>query len=97
LDTILTPELVQEGQAREFVRRVQDLRKQADFDIADRIRLYVQATPGLAQAIRLHQEYITGETLTRQLVFAAPPEGAPATSLELDGEQVTFGVEKYDG
>jgi isoleucyl-tRNA synthetase len=97
LDTILTPELVQEGQAREFVRRVQDLRKQADFDIADRIRLYVQATPGLAQAIRLHQEYITGETLTRQLVFAAPPEGAPTTSVELDGEQVTFGVEKYDG
>jgi isoleucyl-tRNA synthetase len=96
LDTILTPELVQEGMAREFVRRVQDLRKQADFDIADRIRLYVQATPGLADAILLFQEYITGETLARELVSAPPPAGAPTASLELDGEMVTFGVLKYE-
>ncbi len=97
LDTILTPELVQEGLAREFVRRVQDLRKQADFDISDRIRLFVQATPGLMGAVETYREYITGETLTRELVSGAPPEGAVATNLELDGEQVTFGVVKYEG
>ena len=45
LDTELTPELVREGLAREFVRRLQELRKQADLDVADRIRLFVSATP----------------------------------------------------
>jgi isoleucyl-tRNA synthetase len=97
LDTVLTPDLVQEGLAREFVRRVQDLRKQADFDISDRIRLFVQATPGLMGAVVAHQEYITGETLARELVSGPPPEGAFTASLELDGEQVTFGVVKYEG
>ena len=94
LDTILTPELVKEGLAREFVRRVQDLRKQADFDIADRITLYVQASPGLAAAIQAHREYITGETLTLVLVYAPPPQGAANASLEFDGEQATVGVVK---
>ena len=41
LVTDLTPELEQEGLAREFVRRVQDLRKQADLDIADRITVFL--------------------------------------------------------
>ncbi|HZU87077.1 MAG TPA: isoleucine--tRNA ligase, partial [Anaerolineaceae bacterium] len=51
LVTDLTPELVKEGLARELVRRIQDLRKQADFDIADRVRVYFRASPGLAEAI----------------------------------------------
>ena len=46
--TDLTPELEREGLAREFVRRVQDLRKQADLDIADRIRVYYR---GHSQAV----------------------------------------------
>jgi len=96
LDTILTPELVQEGLAREFVRRVQDLRRQADFDIADRIILYVQASPGLAAAIQKHQEYITGETLTLELVTAPPPGGAANANLEFDGEKATVGVVKKE-
>ena len=43
LVTELTPELVQEGLAREFVRRVQDLRKSTELDVADRINLFVVA------------------------------------------------------
>lgn len=92
LHTELTPELVHEGLAREFVRRVQDLRKQADYDIADRIRLYVQATPRLAEAIAEYRDYITSETLTMELHQSLPPEGAPTTTAEFDGEQVTIGI-----
>ncbi len=47
LVTELTPELVQEGLAREFVRRVQDLRKSAELDVADRIKLFVSASANL--------------------------------------------------
>ena len=94
LHTALTPELVREGQAREFVRRVQELRKQADFDIADRIRLYVQATPGLTEAIQAHRDYIMVETLALELHQTEPPILAAKTTAEFDNEQMTVGIVK---
>ncbi len=94
LKTDLTPELLREGLAREFVRRVQDLRKQADFDIADRIYMYVSASATLMEAIQEHQAYIMGETLTLELKSANPPEGAATGNFEFDGEQAEVGLEK---
>jgi isoleucyl-tRNA synthetase len=94
LKTELTPELVREGLAREFVRRVQDLRKQADFDIADRIYMYVSASATLMEAIQEHQAYIMGETLTLELKSGKSPEGAATGSFEFDGEQAEVGLEK---
>ena len=94
LHTELTPELVREGLAREFVRRIQDLRKQAGFDIADRIHLYLQASQGLVDAIQAHREYIMGETLSLKLSSARPPEDATIASLEFDGESAQVGVSK---
>lgn len=90
----LTPTLVREGQAREFIRRVQDLRKQANFDISNRIRMYVVASAGLEKAIREHQAYITGETLAVELRFSPPPDGAAGANAEFDGERVKFGIVK---
>jgi isoleucyl-tRNA synthetase len=83
LKTDLTPELVREGLAREFVRRVQDLRKQAGFDIADRIHLSVSASPALAEAIRVHRDYIMGETLTVELKLSDPQAGATSAGLRV--------------
>jgi isoleucyl-tRNA synthetase len=94
LVTDLTPELVQEGLAREFVRRVQDLRKSADLDVADRIELFVEASAGLRSAIEAHQDYITAETLTTHLVFGSPPEGASFLADSFDGETVKAGLVK---
>jgi isoleucyl-tRNA synthetase len=94
LVTELTPELVQEGLAREFVRRVQDLRKTADLDVADRIELFVEASAGLKSALEAHHEYITTETLTSKLVFGSPPQGASIVEDGFDGEKVTVGLVK---
>ena len=94
LVTDLTPELVAEGLAREFVRRVQDLRKSADLDVADRIELYVEASASLKSAVETHRDYITGETLALALKFEAPPVDASSSSDEFDGEKVTFGIVK---
>ncbi|MHB0988327.1 MAG: isoleucine--tRNA ligase [Bellilinea sp.] len=93
LVTELTPALAREGLAREFVRRVQDLRKTADLQISDRIRLYYQATPGLAAAVIDFKDYIMAETLTVELVASAPPESAAISQAEFDSEQLTVGVE----
>jgi len=94
LVTELTPELVLEGQAREFVRRVQDLRKSADLDVADRIALFVEASAGLRAAIEAHKDYITAETLTSDLVFGSPPQEASIVEDSFDGETVKVGLVK---
>ncbi len=94
LVTTLTPELIAEGLAREFVRRVQDLRKTANLDVADRIELFVEASAGLNSAIEAHADYIRTETLTVKLSFAAPPADAPVTEDEFDGEMVKVGLVK---
>ncbi len=94
LVTDLTPELVREGMAREFVRRVQDLRKTADLDVADRIKVTVVATPGLKEAIEAYRDYITAETLTVELSYADPAPESTTASDEFDGEKVTVGLVK---
>jgi isoleucyl-tRNA synthetase len=94
LHTDLTPDLVKEGLAREFVRRVQDMRKQAGLDIADRIHLYLQASSVLAEAVGAHREYIMGETLSTKLSSSHPPDGASTASLEFDGETANVGLLK---
>jgi isoleucyl-tRNA synthetase len=92
LSTTLTKELLLEGLAREFVRRVQDYRKQAGYEITDRIRLYVQATPQLSQAIEAHLQYIKGETLAVELIFGPPPDRTMILSFEFDHEKGLFAV-----
>ena len=92
LHTVLTPALVREGLAREFVRRVQDLRKQAELEVADRIRLYVTATPDLLSALRAHREYITGETLAVELNTTEPPEETVVAEAWFDGQWMKVGL-----
>ena len=94
LVTDLTPELVSEGLAREFVRRVQDLRKSAELDVADRVELFVEASAGLRSAVEAHEAYIKAETLTTKLSFARPPQNASIVDNEFEGEQVKVGLVK---
>ena len=94
LVTDLTPELIAEGMAREFVRRVQDLRKSADLDVADRVELFVEASAGLRSAIEAHESYIKAETLTTKLSFATPPANTSVVEDEFEGEKVKVGLNK---
>ncbi|MEW5720682.1 MAG: DUF5915 domain-containing protein, partial [Chloroflexota bacterium] len=94
LDTTVTPELKAEGFAREFVRRVQDLRKSANFDIADHIRVFYTATPILANAIEAHRAYIMGETLAEEMRASAAPANAATVEDAFDGEKVTIAIVK---
>jgi isoleucyl-tRNA synthetase len=95
VDATLTPELKAEGLARELVRRVQDMRKKADFNIDDRIVTYyqVEAPSALLQDVLANWAgYLCGETLTVELVNAAPPEGAFVEAQQVEGENITLGV-----
>ena len=67
VDTELSEELQKEGLAREFVNRVQNMRKEANFDVTDRIATGVQANEKLAAAISYMAKYIQQETLSESL------------------------------
>jgi len=92
LSTEVTPELRREGLGREFVRRVQELRKQAGLDIAERIRVYIQATPDLLFAIQDQRDYVMGEILAIELVEEEAPESAPQAEAWFDGQWMKVGI-----
>lgn len=74
LDTRITPELTQEGQAREFVHWVQQARKNKGLDYGDRIHIWFQADPDMGAAVETHREWIMGETLAVSLSGEDAPE-----------------------
>ncbi len=94
LVTELSPELIQEGLAREFVRRVQDQRKAAELDVADRIELYISANDEIRSAVEAYREYIAAETLATALHFMDAPAAAHSAEEDFDGEKVKFGIVK---
>ncbi len=94
LSTTLTEELVQEGMAREFVRRVQTLRKDAGFEISDHIAVTYQASDKLQGAVARFTDYIQRETLAEVLVVAPPSDGGFTGDFDFDGESVTIGVKQ---
>ncbi len=93
LVTDLTPELVKEGLAREFVRRVQDLRKSREFEISDRIHLTYAASPLLSRAIESNSEYIKNETLCLSMKSQSL-SGESWFQDEFDGETIALTIEK---
>ena len=92
LDTAITPELAQEGLAREIVRRVQDLRKQADYDLTDRISVTYRAKGKLAEAIAAHGGKIADEVLADRFESADAPAGDRVLEDTIDGCAVTLAV-----
>ena len=68
LETELTEELILEGLAREFVRKVQSLRKDADFVITDHIKIYYNGTASVEKMLTLYKDYIMGEVLGEELL-----------------------------
>jgi len=69
LDVTITDELRKEGNARELVNRVQNLRKESGLDVTDKIRLVIQKNDILEESISANEQYIKTETLTNELVF----------------------------
>lgn len=67
LDITLNEHLVSEGLAREFVNKIQNIRKEQGFEVTDRISVFVKKQSGIESPIQAHQKYICDETLTQQL------------------------------
>ena len=91
LDTQLTDELIEEGFVREFISRIQQMRKANDYEMMDHIRIFYTATETLTKAIKNHAEFIKSETLADELVCEAK-EGMKEETL--NGEATSLFVER---
>jgi isoleucyl-tRNA synthetase len=87
ISTVLTPELIREGMSRDFVRQVQQLRKDANLNITDRIRVQYHSEDNTVQAMVAEWgDYIRGETLADSIGFSVSP-GVETKSVNV-GESV---------
>ncbi|MDR1572288.1 MAG: isoleucine--tRNA ligase [Clostridiales Family XIII bacterium] len=93
LDTTVTPELLSEGLAREFVSKVQQIRKQLDLEMMDRVRLVYDGDAEIEGAVERHRAYIAGETLADSLERGAVGPGAAAW--DLNGHEAHISVAKH--
>jgi isoleucyl-tRNA synthetase len=95
LDTKLTPELIKEGFAREIVNKVQFTRKEKDFDVMDRIKVFYVADDEIEAVFDAYKEYICNETLTNEIFRIEHPK-ADMKEWDVNGKPVHFSIEKSD-
>jgi isoleucyl-tRNA synthetase len=81
LDTAVTPELAEEGLARDLVRAVQQARREAGLHVSDRIALTIGGSEAVQSAARTHEQLIKDETLATQLDVVAGPDGEPQVTV----------------
>ena len=93
LDCTLTPELKRAGYAREFVNRIQRLRKDRDFEVSDRIALTYKAEDVLSAAIEEHLDYIMNETLSKSVKFEKNLNGVVT---EIDDLALEFDIKQLN-
>ncbi|MDX5325427.1 MAG: isoleucine--tRNA ligase [Bacteroidota bacterium] len=91
LDISLTEDLKREGLARELVNRVQNLRKDSGLEITDQIRLTIERSGVLTEAVEANRDYIGMETLTTELILTDSVDGE---DMEIDGIPTRLKVEK---
>jgi len=94
IDTVVTPELKAEGLAREVVRRIQTQRKNADFNIEDRITTWYVASGEFDKIFADWGDYIKSETLTTVLTSGEPSAEAFVEEHKIDGLDIKIGLKR---
>ncbi|MGE5587497.1 MAG: isoleucine--tRNA ligase [Clostridia bacterium] len=99
LNTELTRDLVMEGLAREMVNKIQTMRKEADFNIEDRIHTVFWADAVVREACEIHRGYLMEETLSEGLEFGGDPAAARVSGeltreWDVNGHNVVISVER---
>lgn len=92
LDVTITNELKQEGISREFINRVQNIRKTKGFEVTDRINVQASSTPVIKEAVENNLSYICAEILADSIVFVESlTEGEPVT---IDEQEILIAISK---
>jgi isoleucyl-tRNA synthetase len=95
LDITITPELAEEGIARDLVNRIQNLRKDKGFEVTDKIILKIEKNNQISDAIQNNYDYICSETLAESLDLTEKLAGGDITRVELaDQLEASMIIEK---
>ncbi|MCK5076912.1 MAG: class I tRNA ligase family protein, partial [Calditrichia bacterium] len=94
LDTEITAELKEEGLAREFVNRVQNLRKDAGFEITDKIKIGFTASEELQNAVKKQIDYVKNETLSQEVLFTKLKISNIMKEIEIENETTSISLQK---
>ena len=94
LDTNLTPELIEEGFVREVISKIQTMRKEAGYEVTDRIAVTYAAGEKLAAIIQRGAKDICGAVLAEALEMAAPAADAYVKEWNINGEKATLSTRK---
>ena len=99
LDTNLTPELVEEGFVRELISKIQTMRKEAGFEVMDKISIYYHADEKVADIFHKYGNDIMGDVLGTEVVaeadsFDSGENGIYCKEWNINGEKVLLGVKK---
>lgn len=98
LDITITEELRQEGIAREFINRIQNYRKESGFEVTDKINVLIQKEDSLNEAINIHKDYISAQTLAREVKLVDELGTENAKKIELDDDvQTWLKIDKVPG
>jgi isoleucyl-tRNA synthetase len=98
LDIHLDDELIDECTARELVNRIQNMRKEAGFDVSDRISVGVQGDVKLESATSAHLQYVAGETLAEDVVVGEIPDDCGVRQEStVNGFKGTLALRKISG
>ena len=92
LDTNLTPELLEEGFVREIISKVQTMRKEAGFEVMDKICIYAKDNEKIESIMKAHEEEIKGEVLAENVIFGEAD--GYVKDWNINKEQVTLAVTK---
>ena len=92
LDTNLTEELIEEGNVREVISKIQTMRKEADFEVMDKITVYVDKNDVYADIINRNKDYIMSEVMADGVVVGS--SDGYVKEWNINGEDVTLGVKK---
>ena len=93
INTMLNESLINEGVARDFVNRIQNMRKEADFNVIDRILIYYKGSDVLQKAITSQQEYIKNETLADRLINTIEANNFQK-EWTINGENIIVGISR---
>jgi isoleucyl-tRNA synthetase len=94
IDTELNQNLIEEGLAREFVNRVQNMRKDAGFDVTDKINISFSGSPELVKAINNFSDYISNETLAEKLISQQINDGGFRQDWKIGDYECSILIEK---